>query len=308
MSWSRRILLKKVLIFSFLFAVISHSAANAAELQIKPGNIIHITVLGYPELSKKVIVRKDGSTDYPLLAEIPIDGMTVRQLHEVLQPILARFVERPKLFISIGEHFQLEVNVQGQVENPGRYTVQGPVSLQGVLAIAGGTGSLADLRKVTIIKRDISENNEQYVDLYHYLLHRDEYTLPEISDGDIIFVPMVSSTSTVQVMGSVQKPGAYIPVRDENLSDMINMAGGASYSANTNYILHITNDKGRYRTDRIRLKSLIQSGRIEEIPLAHPGDIIVVKSLHRWEDLSWWVGILRDITLVLSSLVILSRL
>jgi len=287
---------------------LSISPVHADELQIEPGNLVRITVLGYPELSQEVLVRQDGSTDYPLLAGVPIDGMTIHQLQEVLQPILARFVERPKLFISIAEHLQLEITVEGQVNRPGRYTVEGPVNLQGVLSIAGGTTQVADLRSITISRRGYRETQDITVDLLRHLTERDGAPLPEINDGDIIFVPIISSASTVRVMGAVRSPGSYIPIKDENIVDMINMAGGPLPEGNMNRIIYITSNDGRHKTEVIKLKTLINKGLTDQIPLVHPGDIIVVVEYSQWQRTSWWVNIMRDFALVLSSIVILSRL
>ncbi len=242
-------------IFILVFSLISLIPAFSAELLIKPGNIVHITVLGYPELSQSVLVRKDGATDYPLLANVPIDGMTIHQLQEVLQPILARFVERPKVFISIAEHVQLEITIEGQVKNPGTFTLKGPINLQGVLSLAGGTTQLADLRSININRRDYDQYRTMTIDLYEFFMDPKNNALPAIEDGDIIFVPIISPTSIVRVMGSVRSPGSFIPSKDENIVDMINMAGGATQDANMNRIIFITERDGRRNTEYIQLRT-----------------------------------------------------
>ena len=283
---------------------------QGAELQIKPGNIVHITVLGYPELSKSVLVRQDGSTDYPLLANVPIDGMTVHQLQEALQPILVRFVERPKLFINIAEHIQFDITIEGQVARPGPYTVKGPINLQGVLSVAGGTTQLADLRNVTISRRDFEAQRDIVVNLHQFFVDPENAALPEIQDGDIIFVPIKSSASTVRVMGAVQSPGTYNPFKDNNIADMIYFAGGPSRVGDMSQVIFITLNGGKHKTETIDLKTLINSGETSQIPLVNPGDIIVVREMEDnwWRDRSWWVGLVRDVALVLSSIVIISRL
>lgn len=290
-----------------LFSIICLTEVYGAEIRTKPGNIVHITVLGYPELSKAVLVRRDGSTDYPLLANVPIDGMTVHQLQETLQPILARFVERPKLFISIAEYIQLEVTIEGQVANPGAHTVKGPINLQGALSIAGGTTQLADLRNVKINRLDYTSRRETTVDLYHFFSDPGKFAIPEIEDGDIIFVPMLSSTSLVRVIGAVRNPGLFNPVKAENLADMINLAGGSLQNGNMNRILHITTREGTAETKIIKLKKLINDGLTDEIPLAYPGDVIVVSEYYWWQETRWWVNMIRDMAVVFSSILILSR-
>lgn len=291
-----------------IFCLTGFLAVDAADLQIKPGNIVHITVLNYPELSKAVFVREDGSTDYPLLAGVPIDGMTIHQLQEVLQPILARFVERPKLFINIADYLQLEVTVQGQVKNPGLHTVKGPINLQGVLSIAGGTTELADLRNIGIIRRGFDHQQGIQVDLYKFFMDRDNTPLPEITDGDIVFVPIVTSRSVVRVMGAVRAPGPYIPVQDESVADMINMAGGPVSAGNINRIQLISMRDGKLTSISLKLKDLINDGLTDQIPLVKPGDIIVVGEYAWWQKTRWWVDAFRDVAIIATSIVVLSRL
>jgi len=303
-------LLKKFTHFSVILvlAFIGVSEVYGAELQIKPGNIVHITVLGYPELSKSVLVRQDGSTDYPLLANVPIDGMTVHQLQEVLQPILVRFVERPKLFINVAEHVQFDITIEGQVVRPGPYTVKGPINLQGVLSFAGGTTQLADLRKIIISRRDYDSQRQIVVNLHNFFEDAESEALPEIQDGDIIFVPLMSSNSTVRVMGAVNSPGKYNPLKDNNIADLIYTAGGPSSNGDMRRVIHISFQDGKHKTEILDIKELINSGKNDKIPLVFPGDIIVVKENNWWQERSWWVSLVRDIALLLSSIVIISRL
>ncbi len=299
---------KLVLYAVIVFGLLSVLPAHGEEQKIKPGSIVLITVLGYSELSMSVHVRSDGSTDYPLLANVPIDGMTVHQLKEVLQPILARFVERPKVFINIAEHYQLEVTVEGQVKNPGQYIVKGPASLQSILAIAGGTTLLANLRDVTIHRSEYDMQRQLKVDLYKFFTGNDTTTLPEIKEGDIIFIPIMSQSTNVRVMGAVRNPGAYIATIDENIADMIAIAGGVNSNGNLNKIVYITKRDGARITNTIELRDLLNKGLTEEIPIVQPGDIIVVTEYSQWQLASWWVDMLRDVAVVFSSLVILSNL
>jgi protein involved in polysaccharide export with SLBB domain len=290
------------------FCLISLTPAFGVEVRIKPGNIIHITVLGYPELSQVVLVRQDGTTDYPMLANIPIDGMTVLSLHEMLQPLLVRFIERPKLFINIAEYRQINVSVEGQVNIPGVHTVSEPISLQGILSISGGTTGRADLRHITINRREMDSYREFTVDLYEFYADRENAVLPDIKDGDIIFIPVVSSETSVRIMGAVQSPGSYIPIGDENIADMINRAGGAKPKGKMNAVIYLEYKDGKHERRKINLKNLVNNGLTDQIPIVRPGDIIVVSEYLWYQEISWYVYLLRDISIVLSSLVIISNL
>jgi hypothetical protein len=89
---------------------------------------------------------------------------------------------------------------------------------------------------------------------------------------------------------------------------MINFAGGALTIGNMNHVIYITNRNGKTQTRVIKLKKLINNGFTDQIPLVQPGDIIVVSELRDWQKSSWWISILRETAMLLSSIVILTNL
>ncbi len=299
---------KLTIVLVVIFNLFSALAVQGVELMIKPGNVVYITVLGYPELSKKVVVRQDGSTNYPLFANVPIDGMTLQELKELLQPILSRFVERPKLFINMDEFILLDVVVKGKVYNPGTYTTQSPISVQGILTLAGGTRDDADLSHITIIRRESDVEKEIVVDLNKYFLDRDSTVLPELQNQDIVFVPIVSQKSAIRIMGSVLKPGLYTLGKNEDIVDLIYLAGGPLKNANMNRIIHISLQDGKYVNNVFKIRTLQSKGLVDQIPKASPGDIVIVTEYENWESLTWWANTVRDLAYLLSAYIVFSNL
>ena len=292
-----------------LICFISVPSADSMEQLITVGNMLNITVLDYPELSKSVVVRHDGTTDYPMLVNVPIDGLSLSELHELLMPLLTRYVDRPRLFINISEFVMLQIRVQGEVKNPGPYQVQGPIDLQGVISIAGGATITANLSDIQIIRRDAQGKKTISINLNASLKDERAAQLPEIVTGDIIIVPILTTASFVRVLGAVRSPGNYLSVdEDANVVDMINLAGGVLPSGNMNRIYFLSSEQTEYIPKLIKVKNILASGQVNAIPLVCPGDIIIVNEKNEWQKLSWWVQILRDATLILSSAVILSRL
>lgn len=283
--------------------------AGSAEQFIAVGNVVNITVLGYPELSKSVVVRQDGTTDYPLLANIPIDGMTLTELKELLFPLLTRYVERPRLFINISEYLMIQIRIQGEVKNPGPYQVQGPIDLQGVISIAGGALNTANLKEIQIIRRDTEGKRTISIDLYDYLKDDRAAQLPEIANGDIVIVPMLTTDSYVRVLGAVRIPGNYLPVGENtNVVDMINLAGGVLASGDMNRVYYIPSERTGYMPELIKVKNLLASGQLEAIPTVKPGDVVIVNEYNQWQRFSWWVQVVRDAAIIISSAVVFYRL
>ena len=296
-----------IIIFSACFILIP--AASAEDQYITVGNMVNITVLGYPELSKSVVVRQDGTTDYPLLANTPIKGLTLLELKELLFPLLTRYVERPRLFINISEYSILQIRVQGEVRNPGPYQVQGPIDLQGAISVAGGVLTSADIKNMSIIRRVDETKQIISINLYEYLQDERAAELPEIADSDIIIVPTLTAFSYVRVLGEVRTPGNYLPI-DKNTSiiDVINLAGGVLPSGDMNKIYYISSGQTEYMPQVIKVEKLWKSGQLNTIPLVKPGDIIIVGEISRWKNLSVWSQIIYSTAILISSAVILYRL
>ena len=295
-----------VLIMILVTGIIN--SASAVDQVISVGSVLNITVLEYPELSKSVIVRQDGTTEYPLLLNIPVDGLTVSELREFMMPLLTRYVERPKLFINISEYKLLTIKIQGAVERPGTYQISSPIDIQGTIAHAGGLENNADLRKIMIIRREGQEKQVLNINLLDAMEGIDAEYLPEMKSGDIVIVNRLTIMSYVRVIGSVRNPGRYIPIEDANVVDMISMAGGTTAQADWNRVYYIAISDRNTEPLHLELEKIISEKAVEQIPVVAPGDIIIVNSKNDWERFSYWVQLFRDLALLASTIVLLQRL
>lgn len=282
---------------------------NAQEQEIIPGNRVNITVLGYPELSKSVLVNRDGTTDYPLLANVPIDGMSISDLKEILMPILTRQIERPRLFINISEYVIMHVRVLGAVQSPGVHSAVAPIDLQGALSLAGGATDEADLRTIKIVRKEGDLNTTINIDLPGSMLSDSAQAgIVEIMDGDLVVVPMLGRNSYVRVLGAVHSPGPYIPMPGENVLDIINRAGGADKDRSLRRVMFFHRQDGRTTSIRLDIRGLIRKGREAEIPIVEPGDVVVVEEYNEYASFAYWAMFMRDISYFLTAIILINRL
>ena len=280
----------------------------AIDQVISVGSVLNITVLAYPELSKSVVVRQDGTTEYPLLLNIPVDGLTISELREFMMPLLTRYVERPKLFINISEYQLLTIKVQGAVEKPGTYQISSPIDIQGALAHAGGLSNNADLREIMIIRREGQEKEVVKINLLDALEGANAEYLPEMQSGDIVIVNRLTNMSYVRVIGAVRNPGRYIPMEDANVVDMISIAGGITTQGDLNKVYYIAISERNTEPVHLKLEEIISDKNVEKIPVVAPGDIIIINSINDWERFTYWVQLFRDLALLASTIIILQRL
>ncbi|MBI4644104.1 MAG: polysaccharide biosynthesis/export family protein [Deltaproteobacteria bacterium] len=119
-----------------------------------PDDLIEISVWKEPELTKQMVVRPDGKISYPLIGEIQVAGLTVKQLQADIHRRLEKFVSDANVTVILLKPQGYKIYVTGKVNKPGEFLVGRPTNVMQALALAGGLtpfaapGSVVVLRKV----------------------------------------------------------------------------------------------------------------------------------------------------------------
>src|SRR5216684_6336002 len=115
------------------------SATNNEDYQIGPGDLLDAKVYEAQDLSTEARVSSRGTVTYPLLGEVEVGGLTVREAEKKLQRLLqAKYVKDPHVSIFIKEYRSKHVAVVGAVKNPGTYELLNRGHLLEAIALAGG--------------------------------------------------------------------------------------------------------------------------------------------------------------------------
>lgn len=163
------------------------------------------------------------------------------------------------------------VEVQGQVQNPGKLFIRGQLGIEQALARAGGATQETDLTAVVKVERNgkLSEFNlsEQF---WQSSLKGNPSAY--LSDGDVLFVPNVK-IEPIYVTGYVRNPGAQRIRSPLKLLQAVALSGGFEASANREEVLI-------YRRDgtilEVPFTSAPANGGTQQV-LLYPGDILEVK-------------------------------
>ena len=163
------------------------------------------------------------------------------------------------------------VEVQGQVQTPGKLFIRGQLGIAQALARAGGATQEANLTVVVKVERNgkLSEFNlsEQF---WKSSLNGNPSSF--LSDGDVLFVPHVK-VEPIYVTGYVHSPGAQRVREPLRLSQAVALSGGFEASANREEVLI-------HRRDGTTLEVPFTSGPADgttQQVLLYPGDILEVK-------------------------------
>ena len=263
--------------------VISSAISYGQGRQIQSGDRLTITVLDREDLTRTVVVRPDGTIQYPFMGSEDLNGFSLNRLRTVITLQLTRSLGSPPQAVDVlwaEDAFldQIKVSVLGQVFSPGVIRVEQEAGIQGAITAAGGLLPIA--RQDGIKLRRLTNQGQAVLDvnLTRFLETGDLSYLPDLEGGDIIVVPG-GETSLVSIEGGVNSPGQYPVLPGAKVYDMIIQAGGFSDGARKHDVL-LLKPSGRNDVKRkftINISDLLRIGQEPLSPPVEPGDLIVVR-------------------------------
>lgn len=134
-----------------------------------PGDKVHVTVFGEPDLSSEYTLDGNGNIRLPLAGVVRAAGYTAQQLEGAIYAALAAgYMRDPRLTVEITRY--RPVYVVGQVTKPGQYDYVHDMTLLQSVALAGGFTTQAKESEVYL--RHEGEAKEQLVPTAQPLLIR----------------------------------------------------------------------------------------------------------------------------------------
>lgn len=189
--------------------------------RLGPGDVIRISVFNYPEMTIETRIRQTGRVTFPLLGEVNLDGLTVAAAEARIADQLRRggYIAEPHVTLVVLQFRSREVTVLGEVNHPGKYTLERPGRILDLLAMAGGLITAEAADTVTLLRKD---GGKITIDMAALLDGDVRQNLP-MEGGDTLLVPRAPK---FYVYGEVQRPGAYRLERGMTVTRAISLAGG----------------------------------------------------------------------------------
>jgi len=130
-------------------------AANG-DYVLKPGDTIEMVVFREQDLNIRSRVGKDGMVQLPLLGEVHLGGMTIRNATQLVrQKYNADYLVEPQIYLNISSFNTKKFTIIGQVGKPGTYEFGGgeDLDLLEAIGMAGGFTRIADRGHVLVKRR-----------------------------------------------------------------------------------------------------------------------------------------------------------
>ena len=204
-----------------------------------PGDEVIIDIWGTNQATIRQTISPDGTINIPDVGMISLNGMTIKQADAYMKRKLGQIYSvdgddaKSEIKLTLGNIRTIQVNMMGEVANPGTYYLSSLSNIYHALHRAGGVSGLGSLREIQLIRKG---KVVATVDIYDFI--RDgKMNETILEEGDIINVP--SYDILVDISGNVKRPMSYELKEGETLADLIDYAAGFTgdaYSKNLRLI------------------------------------------------------------------------
>ncbi|MBO6220333.1 MAG: SLBB domain-containing protein, partial [Bacteroidales bacterium] len=211
----------------------SENLATPKNYRLGPGDEVIIDIFGANQATLRSKISPEGSINVDVLGPLYLSGMTIDEANKYLKRKLAsiygglnRSSTGTDIRLSLGQIRSIQVNVLGDVENPGTYTTSAFATVFHVLYLAGGVSGPGTLRDI-IVNRDGEVIAK--VDVYDFLMNGSRSSDIRLEEGDVVMVHPYSIL--VMVGGEVKRQMSFELKEGETLADVLRYAGGFSTGA-----------------------------------------------------------------------------
>jgi polysaccharide export outer membrane protein len=195
---------------------------SVGDYVVGPQDLLTISVMESPEMSREVRVAADGTVGLPLLAErVRVTGLTLGQVEDLLKQKYREggILNQPNITVTLKDLQSKPVTVTGAVRAPGVFQVAGQVRLLRLLSLAGGfaedVGTTVkvmredDSGKMLVLQANVEDLREG----------KAEANLP-VQGGDTV---NVLQAGVVYVIGAVNHPGRFLLRSDAQQTTILNV-------------------------------------------------------------------------------------
>ena len=195
--------------------------ATPQNYRLGPGDAVIIDIYGASQKTINATVSPDGDVTIEGFGPIQVSGLSVAQANARIRSQLGARYSSSKVRLTLGQTRTITINVMGEVQLPGTYTLSAFASVFHALYMAGGTNDIGTLRNIKVFR-----NNRliSVVDIYDYILNGKMTGNVRLADGDVIVVGPYDCL--VNITGKVKRPMFYEMKKNESVGTLLKYSGG----------------------------------------------------------------------------------
>jgi len=254
-------------------------SATPSEYRIGIDDVLSVTVVQAPELTSSVRVAEAGDISLPLIGLVRAAALTTRELEAAIKQRLREgFIREPDVSVVVTEVRSHGVSVVGAVQRPGILQIRGTTTLLEVLSMAGGLSGNAGDAVLVVRAAESVAGQPRTIDIkLKSLMQADPGANILMQPGDVV---NVQAASLIYVMGSVNKPGAFVMPGNERLTVLRALAygeGATAVAAMRDAVVLRVGGDGEREEIPVDLEGIVK-GRVADVELQAQDVLFVPQS------------------------------
>ena len=232
----------------------SVNIATPPNYRLGPGDEVIIDIWGTSQNTIRQQISPDGTINIEKIGPVSLSGMTVSEANEYLKRVLGKTysgLDAPngtlEIRLTLGNTRTIQINVMGEVVQPGTYALSSFSTVFHALYRAGGVSDIGSLRNVQVARNG---KTVAKVDVYDFIMKGKTQDDIRLQEGDVIIVPAYEAL--VQISGNVKRPMRFEMKKNETLATLIGYAGGFSADAYTRSLRVVRQNGEEYEINTVK--------------------------------------------------------
>jgi len=210
---------------------VSEGFIDPQEYHLGPGDNIFISISGIEERNFNLLINHEGVLYIPRVGVVDLKNKNLAEGKSLIEKKLKENFRNVDIYVGLGEVRKIKVSLVGDVIKASTYILTSNSRLLDLIKSSEGLTRTSDYRNIKIKSRNGEVADVDYLAFLRTGQLRDN---PYLKDGDVVIVDKVNRT--VYIDGQIKYAGTYEFKENENVNDLINLAGGLLFKAKTDSI------------------------------------------------------------------------
>ena len=233
----------------------SVNLATPANYRLGPGDEVIIDIWGASQNTIRQQISPEGTINIQKIGPVNLSGMTVSAANDYLKNALNKIYNglnnttdpTSDIRLTLGNIRTIQINVMGEVVQPGTYALSSFSTVFHALYRAGGVSDIGSLRNVQLVRNG---KNIATIDVYEFIMKGNTQDDIRLQEGDVVIVPAYDVL--VKISGKVKRPMLFEMKKDENLATLIKYAGGFEADAYTRSLRVVRQNGEEYEVNTVK--------------------------------------------------------
>lgn len=235
----------------------STSSSTPDNYVLDVGDKIAINIFGASQADLIYEIQEDGFIRPSGTSKIYLRGVSLSRAKSLLRSRFGQAYRfnKDQFEVNLFTARTITVNIFGEVNAPGSYTISALNTAVNALIAAGGPDADASIRNIRIM----SKHGDKVLDVYEFIHDPRKARNFYLHDNDVIFVPKYDKRVAVRGNG-VRRPATFELKEKENYFDLVELAGGYSTTIHDDLVQYISQTNGEEQIKDYTLADIEAAG------------------------------------------------